>query len=199
MKKILISLLIVIAIPVLVYAYLMYFYEADPLTQSYLDEADPVKKLQVLEEIMDRSESEKWSWSDSAAEIAFNTGDYEKAEEYALSSLAMSTEYEEDWNYGNAIHNSNVVLGRISFIKGDVEGAKGYLTEASKSEGSPQLDTFGPDLELANELLKMGERKPVVQYLTSISRFWEMDNGCVKRWLSEIESGDTPKLCNCSC
>ena len=54
MKKILISLLIVIAIPVLVYAYLMYFYEADPLTQSYLDETDPVKKLQVLEDILVR-------------------------------------------------------------------------------------------------------------------------------------------------
>lgn len=148
---------------------------------------------------MDGGESERWSWSDSAAKLAFETGDYEKAEKYAVSSLAMSEGYEGNWNYGNTIHNSNVVLGRISLAQGDVEGAKRYLVEASKSEGSPQLDTFGPDLKLANELLQKGEIGVVVQYLGSVSRFWEMDNGCVKAWLSEIENGETPKLCKCSC
>ena len=89
MKKIATSLLILLAIPVFGYLYLMYFYEADPLTQKYIDEKDPVVKLQLLERIMDRGEDEKWSWSDNAAEIAFKTGDYDKAEKYALTSLVV--------------------------------------------------------------------------------------------------------------
>lgn len=199
MKKIASFLLVLLAAPILGYVYFMHFYEPDALTQQYLDEKDPVVKLQLLEQIMDRGESDKWSWSDNAARIAFKIGEYDKAEKYAVASLTMSTVYKGNWNYGNAIHNSNVILGRISLVQGDIDQAKNYLLEASKSEGSPQLDTFGPNLELANELLIENERVAVVQYLESISTFWEMDNGCVKRWLSEIEDGGTPKLCNCSC
>jgi|TARA_B110000196_G_scaffold319273_1_gene336857 tetratricopeptide (TPR) repeat protein len=199
MKKIATSLLILLAIPVFGYLYIMYFYEADPLTQKYIDEKDPVVKLQLLERIMDRGEDEKWSWSDNAAEIAFKTGDYDKAEKYALTSLEMSKDYEGNWNYGNAIHNSNVILGRISLVQEDIDEAKSYLVEAGKSEGSPQLDTFGPNFKLANKLLEKGEISAVVQYLSSISKFWRMDDGCVKRWLSEIENGEKPILCNCNC
>lgn len=199
MKKIAISLLTILAIPVLGYIYAMYFYEPDALTQKYLDEKDPVVKLELLEEIMDRGQSERWSWSDNAAKIAFRAGDYEKAKKYALASLAMSADYEGDWNYGNAIHNANAILGRVSLAQDDIEKANEYLVAASKSEGSPQLDTFGPNLKLADGLLQKGERDIVIQYLNSVSKFWEMDNGCVQRWISEVENGEIPELCTCSC
>jgi len=36
--------------------------------------------------------------------------------------------------------------------EGKVEDAKHYLLEAGKTPGSPQLNSFGPDMSLAEEL-----------------------------------------------
>jgi tetratricopeptide (TPR) repeat protein len=203
MKKIALSILIVIAIPILAYVgisvYAMYFYEADPATQAYLNEKDPKKKLELLENILDEDQYSRWAWLDDAAELAYETEAYEKAKAYSLESLSLSGNYQYDWNYGNSIHNSNMVLGRLSLKDGDIEKAKEYLLESAKSKGSPQLDSFGPSLKLANELLIAGERDVVLSYLHSISMFWEMDDGYVSQWITQIENNETPKLCNCGC
>jgi tetratricopeptide (TPR) repeat protein len=203
MKKITLSILIVIAIPILayvgLYVYAVYFYEADPVTQAYLDEKDPNKKMVLLENILNEDEYSRWAWLDDAAELAYKIEDYEKAKAYSKESLSLSSNHQNDWNYGNSIHNSNMVLGRLSLKDGDTEKAKEYLLESAKSKGSPQLDTFGPSLKLANELLIAGERDAVLSYLHSISQFWEMDDGCVSQWITQIENNETPKLCNCGC
>lgn len=203
MKKVIISILAIIAIPILVYIgfvfHAVYFHESDPLTQAYLDEKDPIKKMELLENILNENEYSRWAWLDDAAELAYKIEDYKRAKAYSIESLALSEKHLNDWNYGNSIHNSNMVLGRLSLKEGDVEKAKEFLLASSKSKGSPQLDTFGPSLKLANELLLASEREAVLRYLDSISQFWEMDNGCVKRWIKEINSNETPKLCNISC
>ncbi len=203
MKKIALSILIFISIPILVYVaiyiHAVYFYEADPATQAYFDEEDPKKKMELLESILNEDEYSRWAWLDDAAELAYKIEDYEKAKTYSLESLSLSSNHLDDWNYGNSIHNSNMVLGRLSLKDGDTKKAKEYLLESAKSKGSPQLDTFGPSLKLANELLIAGERQAVLSYLNSISTFWEMDDGCVKRWIKKIEHNETPELCNCSC
>ncbi|MCG7911537.1 MAG: RNA polymerase subunit sigma-24, partial [Candidatus Thiodiazotropha taylori] len=68
------------------------------------------------------------------------------------------------------------------------------LVLAGQSTGSPQLDSFGPDLKLANVLLKKGQREAVAKYLSGVKRFWEMDEGRIDSWLKDIEAGKTPKL-----
>lgn len=205
MKKIALSILIVIAIPILayvgLYVYALYFYEADPATQTYLDESDPKKKMELLESILNEDAYSRWAWLDDAAELAYEVEDYEKAKAYSIESLLLSSNQQNDWNYGNSIHNSNMVLGRLSLKDGDTGKAKEYLIQSAKSKGSPQLDTFGPSLKLANELLIAGERDVVLSYMHSISRFWEMDDGRVSQWITQIENNETPKLCRygCSC
>ena len=116
-----------------------------------------------------------------------------------MESLSGSAAYRSDWNYGNSIHNSNMVLGKLALLEGDIERAKNHLDKAGKSSGSPQLDTFGPDMKLAEELLHRGETSAVLAYLSSIKRFWEMDNGCVDRWINQIMANEMPELCKCSC
>jgi tetratricopeptide (TPR) repeat protein len=203
MKKIALSILLVIATPILAYiglnVYAVYFYEVDPAIQTYMDEKDPAKKMELLENLLNEDEYSRWAWLDSAAELAFEIKDYEKAKAYSKESLLLSSSLQNDWNYGNSIHNSNMVLGRLSLRDGDTEKAKEYLLESAKSKGSPQLDTFGPSLKLANELLIVGERDVVLSYLHSISQFWEMDDGCVSKWITQIENNETPKLCDCGC
>lgn len=203
MKKILRTLIIIITIPFLtfvgMYIYGVYFFEADPATQAYLDEKNPKKKMLLLDNILNEDEYTRWAWLDDAAVLAYEIEEYDKAKTYSLESLSISSRYKDDWNYGNSIHNANTVLGRLSLIEGDTEKAKVYLLEAAKSKGSPQLDTFGPKLELAQELLIIEERDVVLSYLKSISKFWEMDDGCINRWIEKIDNNETPKLCSCNC
>jgi hypothetical protein len=112
------------------------------------------------------------------------------AEEY----LALASVYRCNWNYGNAIHDANTALGLRSLSSDKVDEAKRYLLAAAVSPGSPQLNTFGPDLSLADALLQRGAKDEVVTYLRGIKKFWRMDQGRVSKWLDQIDRGERPAL-----
>jgi hypothetical protein len=131
---------------------------------------------------------------DSLAKAAYEGGDFDGATRLAKEYLELATLYRCDWNYGNAIHDANSYLGLISLKKGDGEAAATYLVAAGKSTGSPQLDSFGPDLDLANALLKEGRVLPVKQYLNDIRGFWKMGDEQTSEWLAGIEKGEKPEL-----
>ena len=84
----------------------------------------------------------------------------------------MASEYKDDWNYGNAIAKSNQVLGRIALSKENILEAKKHLLASADIQGSPQLNSFGPDFILARELAVKGEFKTVLTFLNLIGRFW---------------------------
>jgi hypothetical protein len=98
------------------------------------------------------------------APTALAAGETEKAKTYARSLLQQAAAHQDNWNYGNAIEVGNLVLGLIALSAGNLTEAKGYLLEAGKSPGSPQLNSFGPNMLLAKELLDRGEREVVIQY-----------------------------------
>jgi len=125
---------------------------------------------------------------------AYAANDHAAAGTLATEYLELANTYKCNWNYGNAVHDANRYLGLISLKKGDADAALVYLREAGKSTGSPQLDTFGPDLDLANELLKQGKTEAVQAYLKDIKKFWKMDSGQVAGWLAAIDAGEKPEL-----
>jgi hypothetical protein len=57
------------------------------------------------------------SLNDLAA-YALEAGDTTKAEQYANEVLKLAPEFRESWNYGNAVHNGNIILGRIALLRG---------------------------------------------------------------------------------
>lgn len=134
-----------------------------------------------------------YSLDDKISE-AYKANDFGKVKELAKENLELAAVYRCNWNFGNAIHDTNRVLGLVSLKGGDVDVASDYLLRAGKSSGSPQLDTFGPELDLANELLQLGKVDAVKSYLKEIKLFWDMDNGQVDTWLAEIEKGGRPQL-----
>ncbi len=91
---------------------------------------------------------------------------------YAVALLESVHGQEKDWNYGNVIHDANLILGRVALKKGNIEKTKHYLLEAGKTPGSPQLNSFGPSFTLAHELLEKGEKITVLEYLDLIGKFW---------------------------
>ncbi|MXX86049.1 MAG: RNA polymerase subunit sigma-24 [Acidobacteria bacterium] len=123
------------------------------------------------------------------AMAAFVIGDTDKARTYAETMLA---DIPDDWNRGNRVHYGNLVLGRVALADGDLRGAAQYLLAAGRTPGSPQLNSFGPDMALARDLLELGETQTVLRYLALCLDFWEMGQASLKNWIALIEGGRTP-------
>jgi hypothetical protein len=124
--------------------------------------------------------------------LAFNAGDPVKAGMYAKDLLIQAESMKDDWDYGNAVHTANLVLGRIALAAGDIDEAKRLLLLAGKTPGSPQLESFGPDMLFAKELLEKGEKDVVIQYFTLCSAFWKMDDGKLAQWKTEVQDNEIP-------
>jgi tetratricopeptide (TPR) repeat protein len=127
-----------------------------------------------------------------AAQAAFEAGDYEKAISWSREMLSMADQPTHGEDFGDEVHYGNIVLGRIALQHGDVAAAGSYLAKAGLTDGNPHLDTFGPNMMLAKELLQKGDDKPVLAYLESCSRFWKEDDGKLAKWRSDITDGKTP-------
>lgn len=143
---------------------------------------------------------------------ALEDGDLTLARQLAQEWLAADSD-PTAWHYGNTIHNANQLLGLISVREGDLDSAKRYLLAAGNTPGSPQLDSFGPQMHLAQTLLSRGERDIVLEYLELAACFWCMakrtsnfllnllflygaarNNRKLTRWKAAIRAGEQPRL-----
>ena len=77
-------------------------------------------------------------------------------------------------------------------LKGNAAGASSYLLAAGHTTGSPHLDTFGPNMALARDLLVAGQQASVLAYLDLCAAFWKEDNGALSRWRIAVQSGKVP-------
>ncbi len=134
------------------------------------------------------------------ANLAFAVGDYDKARMAAdrLLSIASTGHDFDDLDYGNGIHDGNCILGRIALREGDIDTAEQFLGKASRSPGSPSLNSFGPRMDLAQDLLDRGKRRSVLNYLWQCHRFWNGISGTpfILLWTALISVGMKPRL-NC--
>ena len=142
-----------------------------------------------------------------AAPAAFRAGDMAKASSLANKLLAEAPKFENDWNYCNAIHVGHLVLGRVALAGGDVKEAKSQLLksvqgtggpESTKGDvqfkGSPQMATFGPNMQLAQDLLAKGEKDVVLKYLDLCATFWQKEFSKADEWKSQINKGESPQF-----
>ena len=77
----------------------------------------------------------------------------------------------DDWNYGNLVHDANIIKGLICLAERQTDAAADALVAAGMTPGSPMLNSSGPDLTLAWKLLNVNG-DAVLTYLRSVSRFW---------------------------
>jgi tetratricopeptide (TPR) repeat protein len=126
------------------------------------------------------------------AKAAFEVGDLPKATQYANELVVMAADFPRDWNYGNAIHHGNLILGRVALRKGEVDRASDFLLKAGRTPGSPQLNSFGPNMALAKELLEKQQQKAVLEYFELCRKFWGMHADSLDRWKTDVEAGRTP-------
>lgn len=129
---------------------------------------------------------------DEMATAALGAGAEEKAVAYANELLQAAQKNAKDWNYGNAIHDGHMVLGLAAVRHGDIPAARQHLLDAGKTPGSPQLDSFGPKMALAKELLEKGERDAVLEYFSLCRNFWKMGVARLDAWSEVVRNGGTP-------
>ncbi|MHC4516275.1 MAG: hypothetical protein ACYTGW_04255 [Planctomycetota bacterium] len=102
--------------------------------------------------------------------------DFAAVKSFAEAALAKNKDT-ESWNYGNTIFNEHTLLGRVALREGKLDEAKKHLLAAGRTPGSPQLNSFGPDLVLARELAEKGEHDTVIAFLDLVARFWADRDG----------------------
>lgn len=151
------------------------------------------KALSIRERALEKTDgAQKFYVLGDLAKSALEAGEPEKAQQYASELLQSAQKFPNDWNYGNALHEGNIVLGRVALQRGDIEGAKEHLLAAGQTPGSPQLDSFGPNMTLAKELLGKGERDTVLAYLQSCAKFWKTGGDNLQAWATTTKGGGTP-------
>jgi tetratricopeptide (TPR) repeat protein len=170
-----------------------YEMEREASKSSQENEALSQKALFIRERGLQNANSEqRFDSLGDPATAAFEAGDIPKAEQYTRELVQMAPHYKQSWNYGNAIHKGNIVLGRIALRRGDIPSAKQHLLAAGETPGSPPLDSFGPNMTLPKELLEKNEREAVLTYFESCAKFWKVGGKDLKNWAAMIKGGGMP-------
>jgi len=139
-------------------------------------------------------EGERFTYLPFAAKAALEAGQNNKARAYAEEALRFLPRDPFPFIHraGNTVFDCNFVLGRLALLDGDVALAEEYLLLAGDTKGSIVLDTSGPNMSLARELLKRSRRETVLKFLAQCGRFWTDDHGLLAKWSAEIENGEMP-------
>jgi len=130
----------------------------------------------------------------SAAMGAYLLGKHDRAKALAEQALELAPLFQRNWNYGNAIHFAHTVLGLLALDGGDVSSAAEELKKAGATPGSPQLDSFGPTMQLARRLLRSGQSEVVLVYFEQCRSFWKRGGVWLELWEAKVRKGDVPNF-----
>ncbi len=136
---------------------------------------------------------EKHMWLSQLATSAFEAGEVNKAQTWALESLSQGSTNKAGPSLADSTHHGHIVLGRIALLSGDLAEARQQLIQAGQTVGSPVLGSFGPNMMLAKELLEKGERDAVIQYFQECANFWK-NQSKLNEWTSTVKAGGIPNF-----
>jgi hypothetical protein len=139
-----------------------------------------------------QAEKEHFYSLSRSARTALKQGRDEEAAKLAKELQTLAAKFKHDWNYGNAIHHSNQILGRLAIAKDQLEEAENRLLASVEIKGSPQLNSFGPSMFLANELLAKGGKRAVLRYFERCKTFWKLGADRLDGWTADVKAGRTP-------
>ena len=127
-----------------------------------------------------------------AAKRSFEVGNWEDARSFARELMTLIPAYRSSGNYGTAVQDANLVLGRLALREGKTAEAKKYLIDSSRSHGSPTLNSFGPNMSLALDFLEKGEGDVVLEYFMRCRKFWTFHPEKLALWIQTVQAGKTP-------
>lgn len=163
--------------------------EPEPAATA-LRQAQYVRAMNALKAAT--GEKERFYALGPLAKASLEQGNDAEAQSFAEELEILTSKFKGNWNYGNAIQDANLVLGRLALRSGDPATACQRLLAAGHSPGSPQMNSFGPNMTLAQELLAAGEKETVLAYLELCRKFWTNEGGRLNRWRKDVEENRLP-------
>jgi hypothetical protein len=124
-----------------------------------------------------------------AAKQSFAAGKVDDAQKYAQELMTLLPSFRQNQEYGNAVHDANLTLGRIAVRGGRLDDAKRHLIESIRTPGGRLMD-YGPNMSLAKDLLEKGEQQVVLDYLALCRKFWNY--GRLEEWSQQVKEGKIP-------
>jgi hypothetical protein len=148
---------------------------------------DPHAKVQLLSEAMESAnDNQKARVLGLLVDAEYRAGEDAAAERHARALL--------DFKDADSAFTAHTTLGRVALARGDVDEAKRELLDSARSKGSPALNSFGPRMTLAQDLLDHGEKDAVVEYLELCRAFWKSDRGFIDHFEPIVKKGGKPDL-----
>jgi hypothetical protein len=138
------------------------------------------------------SDEKKFHALGGAAKECFVAGKIDDAQKYAEQLMALLPSFKKSRDYGGAISDANMVLGRVALRKGNLEEAKRYLAAAGQCPMTPYLAGNGPNMSLAKDLLEKGEKQAVLDYFEQCRQFWANGSAQLDQWSQQVRDGKTP-------
>ena len=126
-----------------------------------------------------------------AAEICFLAGSYQDSRLFTQ----QIKDNIDSFNYttkGGMLHEYHTLMGRHMVREGNLEEAKQHLMLSIDLSPSAVMQSFGPNMSLALDLLLQGEKVTVLAYLNGCARFWEKEP--IEIWKTKINDNKVPAL-----
>jgi hypothetical protein len=127
------------------------------------------------------------------ARVAIARGDMKRARHIGAAMLKTPNRLRLwRWKGANRVHWGHIVLGQLDLAAGDIDRAEQHLLAAGSATaamgGSPQLNSFGPDFDLAGRLVDQDRRAAVVVYLESCRLFWTLPSSAsvLDAWADDL-------------
>ncbi len=138
---------------------------------------------------------------ESLAKIAFELEKFERAGQLATELILDFGQNADDAVYTEAAHVGNIILGRIAIRENNAAKAKQFLLIAIRAPLRREKSYFSKiDMQLARELLELGEKDTVAEYLKlceKLLNFTDLYAGKVqvlKTWQEQINQGKMPSF-----
>ena len=96
---------------------------------------------------------------------------------------------------GRGLYCAYSIFGMHAISNGELDVAGQWLLKAGRTHPTPARSSFGPNMILANELLKRGENRPVLGFLNDCRSTWDLGLEKIALWTSKIEAGEHPDFC----
>lgn len=124
-----------------------------------------------------------WTPIHDKIDAAVTAERWQDAQKFANRYLLKAERNQDDWNYGNAIHEAHTALGLAALAEGSVDTAIYHLERAGETPGSPQLDTFGPDSRLASALVAQGAHDAAADWVLAVGEYWHTEDACKQEYV----------------
>ncbi len=130
--------------------------------------------------------------NDTARAVAFAT-----QMQAMISELVSKHQFVNEYAFNHYMVND--ALGRAAFLRGDYQRASDYLQKAAEIppgiNGIVRLDDFGPNLWLAEQLVRVGKYDVVVKFLQACKEgIWRNENDKADPWIAALQNGKPSDL-----